>query len=102
MKIINSTVFFLLSRDLSDFLGGAYAIQYFFAGVSLIAVFFALVFLPETHGKKLSEIEEYFKGNKTKSRPKSNKPANTKNRKPKQTLQTVNEAEKMMNDTENV
>lgn len=87
---------------MSDFLGGAYAIQYFFAGVSLIAFFFALIFLPETHGKKLSEIEEYFKGKKIKARPKPNNPASTNNRKPKQTLQTVNEAEKMMNDTENI
>lgn len=93
---------FLVFSDLSDFLGGAYAIQFFFAGVSLIGFFFALIFLPETHGKKLSEIEEYFKGNSQGARQKSNKPANTKNRKPKPTLQTVNEAEKMMNGAENV
>lgn len=103
-SMANLLMFFAIQiyRDLSDFLGGAYAIQYFFAGVSLIAFFFALIFLPETHGKKLSEIEEYFKGNKTKTRQKPNKPANTKNRKPKQTLQTVNETEKMMNESENV
>lgn len=87
---------------MSDFLGGAYAIQYFFAAISLIAFFFALVFLPETHGKKLSEIEEYFKGKSKRARQTTSKPANSKNRKPKQTLQTVNEAEKMMNGTENV
>lgn len=82
--------------DLTDFLGGAYAIQYFFAGTSVIAFFFALLFLPETHGKKLSEIEDHFRG-KPKTTAKPKKP--THNRKPKQTLQTVNESEKMMNET---
>lgn len=80
-------------------LGGAYAIQYFFAGISIVAFFFALLFLPETHGKKLSEIENYFKGD-SKVKTKAKKPNN--NRKPKQTLQTVNESEKMMNGAENV
>lgn len=90
---------FLFFSDLSDFLGGAYAIQYFFAGTSIVAFFFGLLFLPETHGKKLSEIENYFKGSsKIKTKPK--KPNN--NRKPKPTLQTVNESEKMMNGAENV
>lgn len=97
-----NTCFNLCFRDLTDFLGGAYAIQYFFAAVSLIAFFFALIFLPETHGKKLSEIEDYFAGKNKRTRQTANKPANTKNRKPKPTLQTVNEAEKMMNGTENV
>ncbi|XP_055296426.1 facilitated trehalose transporter Tret1-2 homolog [Sitodiplosis mosellana] len=91
-------------RDLSAFLGGAYAIQYFFAGTSIIAFFFALLFLPETHGKKLSEIEDYFRGKRQSSSSnkttKAKKP--TTNRKPKQTLQTVNESEKMMNGAENV
>lgn len=90
---------FICFSDLSAVLGGAYAIQYFFAGTSIIAFFFALLFLPETHGKKLSDIEAYFKGN-TKTKPTLKKSAN--NRKPKQTLQTVNESEKMMNGPENV
>lgn len=88
-------------RDLSDLLGGAYGIQYFFAGVSIIAFFFGLLFLPETHGKKLSEIEDYFRG-RPKPPTKPTKPANKHNRKPKQTLQTVNESEKMMNGAESV
>ena len=90
---------------MSDFLGGAYAMQYFFASVSIIAFFFALLFLPETHGKKLSEIEDYFKGKSQRSSGanKTTKPKKpTNNRKPKQTLQTVNESEKMMNGAESV
>ncbi|XP_031627835.1 facilitated trehalose transporter Tret1-2 homolog [Contarinia nasturtii] len=88
-------------RDLTKFLGGSHAIQYFFAGVSIIAVFFALLFLPETFGKKLSEIEDHFRGkSKPKTTTKPKKPIH--NRKPKQTLQTVNESEKMMNGAENV
>ncbi|PBC27748.1 facilitated trehalose transporter Tret1 [Apis cerana] len=47
-------------RSLQDFLGGSHTVQWFFAGVSLAAVVFVWLLLPETHGKKLSEIEEYF------------------------------------------
>ncbi|XP_044260290.1 facilitated trehalose transporter Tret1-like isoform X1 [Tribolium madens] len=43
--------------------GGIHGVQYFFSGVTLIAAIYVYVFLPETHQKKLSEIEEYF--NKT-------------------------------------
>ena len=39
---------------------GSHAVQWFFAGVSIMAVVFVWLLLPETHGKKLSEIEEYF------------------------------------------
>lgn len=84
---------------LSNLLGGAYAIQYFFAGTSIVAFFFALLFLPETHGKKLSEIENYFKGTRKVKAKAAKKP---NNRKPKQTLQTVNESEKILNGVENV
>lgn len=102
--IVRSSIPFAHS-DLSDFLGGAYAIQYFFAGVSIVAFFFGLLFLPETHGKKLSEIEAYFKG-KSNKKPKANGTKKVlNNRKPKQPvfkLQTVNESEKMMNGSDNV
>lgn len=37
--------------------------QWFFAGVSVGAAIFVWLMLPETHGKKLSEIEEYFHNN---------------------------------------
>lgn len=39
---------------------GSYAVQWFFAAVSVGATIFVWLLLPETHGKKLSEIEEYF------------------------------------------
>lgn len=96
LKIISVAIY----RDLSALLGGAYAIQYFFAGMSVIAFFFALLFLPETHGKKLSEIEDHYRGKSKTTKTTAKKPAN--NRKPKQKLQTVNESEKMMNVVENV
>lgn len=41
-------------------IAGSHTVQWFFAGVSLAAVVFVWLLLPETHGKKLSEIEEYF------------------------------------------
>ena len=47
-------------RSLQSFLGGSYAVQWFFASVSIGACVFVWLLLPETHGKKLSEIEEYF------------------------------------------
>ncbi|XP_020281335.1 facilitated trehalose transporter Tret1-like [Pseudomyrmex gracilis] len=50
-------------RNLQTFLGGSYAVQWFFTGVSLGAAVFVWLLLPETHGKKLSEIEEYFQNN---------------------------------------
>ncbi|XP_011701922.1 PREDICTED: facilitated trehalose transporter Tret1-like isoform X2 [Wasmannia auropunctata] len=50
-------------RSLQAFLGGSYAVQWFFAGVSVGAAIFVWLLLPETHGKKLSEIEEYFHNN---------------------------------------
>ncbi|XP_076182630.1 facilitated trehalose transporter Tret1 isoform X2 [Ptiloglossa arizonensis] len=50
-------------RSLQSFLGGSYAVQWFFAGISIGAAVFVWLLLPETHGKKLSEIEEYFHNN---------------------------------------
>jgi len=38
-------------------------VQWFFAAVSIGAAVFVWLMLPETHGKKLSEIEEYFHNN---------------------------------------
>lgn len=47
-------------RPLLDILGGAHAVQWFFAFFSILGFFFGLCVLPETAGKKLSEIEAYF------------------------------------------
>uniref|UniRef100_A0A1B6K8I2 Major facilitator superfamily (MFS) profile domain-containing protein n=1 Tax=Graphocephala atropunctata TaxID=36148 RepID=A0A1B6K8I2_9HEMI len=45
---------------LIDLLGGAYAVQWLFAGFSFGSVIFIFVFLPETHRKELDEIQDYF------------------------------------------
>ncbi|PSN48618.1 Facilitated trehalose transporter Tret1, partial [Blattella germanica] len=47
-------------RDMKEVFGGAHAVQWFFAAMALGAVVFVYIFLPETHGKKLAEIEQYF------------------------------------------
>lgn len=47
-------------RPLLELLGGSHAVQWFFSLVAIVGFFFGLCFLPETHGKKLSEIEAYF------------------------------------------
>lgn len=51
-------------RPMLYVLGGAHAVQWLFAGVSLSGLLFALFFLPETHGKKLKDIEDHFMGKK--------------------------------------
>lgn len=48
---------------LTSTFGGASGLQWFFAVIALTASVYSLVFLPETHGKKLSEITEYFNHN---------------------------------------
>lgn len=50
-------------RDLDYYLGGSDGVQWFFACVSIAGMIYAWVFLPETHGKKLTEIQEYFETN---------------------------------------
>jgi facilitated trehalose transporter len=57
-------------RPLLYILGGPHAVQWFFAFFSMIGFFFALCFLPETHGKTLAEIEMYFE---KKSSPSKNR-----------------------------
>ncbi|XP_055595906.1 facilitated trehalose transporter Tret1-like isoform X2 [Uranotaenia lowii] len=54
-------------RSLDELLGGAHATQWMFGAVSVIGFFFALFFLPETHGKSLAQIEAYFAGSKKRS-----------------------------------
>jgi hypothetical protein len=41
-------------------MGGASAIQWFFAAVSIAGFFYACYVLPETHNKELWEIEQQF------------------------------------------
>ncbi|XP_058794243.1 facilitated trehalose transporter Tret1-like [Phymastichus coffea] len=50
-------------RQLVWLVGGSHAIQWFFAGVSIGAAGYVWLLLPETHDKKLSEIEDYFHNN---------------------------------------
>lgn len=50
-------------RDLDELLGGSHGVQWFFAAVSVGAMVYAYLFLPETHGKKLIEIQNYFEDN---------------------------------------
>lgn len=45
---------------LTAMFGGASGLQWFFAVIALTASVYSLIFLPETHGKKLSDITEYF------------------------------------------
>lgn len=46
--------------DLNYICGGIVGVQFFFAVVSLLSALYILVFLPETHGKTLTDITEYF------------------------------------------
>lgn len=48
---------------LEEALGGSHAVQWMFAAVSAFGSVFLCVFLPETHGKELGDIEEYFEHN---------------------------------------
>lgn len=84
-------------RTLQDYLGGAHAVQWFFSGVSIIGFFFGLFVLPETHGKKLTDIEASFRG---KSKKKTPIPKTTYVRTP--TLETIKESEKMMPEAKEV
>lgn len=44
---------------------GTVSVFYFFGAVSLASVFYLYMFLPETKGKSLEEIEDMFKGRRT-------------------------------------
>ncbi|XP_066154003.1 facilitated trehalose transporter Tret1-like isoform X1 [Euwallacea fornicatus] len=46
--------------SLEDWFGGIVGIQWFFAVISVLAGVYTIIFLPETHNKKLSEIRDYF------------------------------------------
>ncbi|XP_044260723.1 facilitated trehalose transporter Tret1-like [Tribolium madens] len=65
LSVVNMIMFFAVQNyvNMEIALGGSAGVQWFFSGLSLGAVIFTFVFLPETHRKKLSEIEDYFKHN---------------------------------------
>ncbi|KAF5284710.1 hypothetical protein FQR65_LT13446 [Abscondita terminalis] len=46
--------------SLTSAFGGSSGVQYFFAVVSLGGLVYSVIFLPETHRKKLKDIEAYF------------------------------------------
>lgn len=50
-------------RSLEILCGGAHAVQWFFAVIAICGGIYAFVFLPETHRKKLNQIQDYFKTN---------------------------------------
>lgn len=66
-SVANVLMFFAIKsyRPMLFALGGTHNVQFFFAAVSLSGVVFTF-FMPETHGKKLKDIEEYFMGSKKK------------------------------------
>ncbi|XP_054261516.1 facilitated trehalose transporter Tret1-2 homolog isoform X2 [Macrosteles quadrilineatus] len=63
---------------LENILGGTYATHWLFAGSSLASVVFIFIFLPETHKKLLSDIQDYFLNNTvyilSKDKPREVKP----------------------------
>jgi MFS family permease len=66
-------------RRLGDVIGGSYGVQWFFAGTSFLSVIFVFIFVPETHKKMLSEIQDYFQHNSVyllSLKPKSPVPTN--------------------------
>lgn len=63
---------------LTKLLGGAYAVHWMFACTSLCSVVFIFIFLPETHKKLLTDIQDYFLNNTiyilSKDKPREIKP----------------------------
>lgn len=49
--------------SLEDLFNGHAGVQYFFGVMALCALVYTVIFLPETHDKKLSEVTEYFNNN---------------------------------------
>lgn len=47
--------------SLNELLGGASSLQWFFAAVCCGGLIYAYVFMPETKGRKLTDINNYFK-----------------------------------------
>lgn len=93
--------------SLTNIFGGASGIQWFFAVIALTASVYSLVFLPETHGKKLSEITQYFnhntiflgsgKSSKTSSSKQRKKPTVRKDIVKSNIKENTDQSEKLMN-----
>uniref|UniRef100_A0A8D8LA96 Facilitated trehalose transporter Tret1 n=2 Tax=Cacopsylla melanoneura TaxID=428564 RepID=A0A8D8LA96_9HEMI len=49
--------------SMSEFFGGVYRVHWFFAIMSFVSIVFVWLFMPETHNRKLIEIEHYFRHN---------------------------------------
>ncbi|KAJ1521462.1 hypothetical protein ONE63_003130 [Megalurothrips usitatus] len=58
-------VFLQLYPTVLDLVGGAANLMFLFSGTSALSAVFVFVFLPETRGRTLAEIEEYFRHNTT-------------------------------------
>uniref|UniRef100_A0A1B6F4Y1 Major facilitator superfamily (MFS) profile domain-containing protein n=1 Tax=Cuerna arida TaxID=1464854 RepID=A0A1B6F4Y1_9HEMI len=65
MAVANLILFAVLKiyPFLDEMFGGAYAVQWMFATVSAASSVIIFLFMPETHKKELSEIQEYFTNN---------------------------------------
>lgn len=50
-------------RTLERLCDGPYGVQWFFAVIAILGGIYSFIFLPETHKKKLNQIQEYFKTN---------------------------------------
>lgn len=50
-------------RSLERLCGGPHGVQWFFAVIAILGGIYAFIFLPETHKKKLNQIQDYFKLN---------------------------------------
>lgn len=95
LPLRSNEIFLHFFSTLKGALGGVHAVQWLFAAVSICGFAFGLWFLPETHGKKLSEIEAYFSGEANRPEKKSKKIGPT-NRKLSEKLGIVQETELMI------
>ncbi|KRT79410.1 membrane transporter [Oryctes borbonicus] len=88
---------------LSNLLGGVVYAQWFFAVICLVGLVYVFAFMPETHGKKLNDIVEYFVDNTlyltAHKKEKEKKKAKATDRKPivKNTRVTKGDLEKSPN-----
>ncbi|XP_050302173.1 facilitated trehalose transporter Tret1-like isoform X2 [Anthonomus grandis grandis] len=90
--------------SLEDLVGGIVGVQWFFAVVALMGSLYTFIFLPETHGKKLSEITNYFVNSSAIYLLSRNKNKTSQNKKPasrvpnKNIVKSNKQSEKLIND----